>query len=89
MPTIAESGLPGFDFDLWYGVFAPGGTPRAILEQINKAVSAVVELPELKKNMLTQGVDVVSSTVEQFNKLVATDVGKLRKVVRAANIKVD
>ena len=89
VPTIAESGLPGFDFDLWYGVLAPGGTPRPIVTQINKAVSAIVELPDLKKNMLTQGVELVSSSPEAFQKLVAEDVGKLRKVVKAANIKVD
>jgi tripartite-type tricarboxylate transporter receptor subunit TctC len=89
VPTIAESGLPGFDYDTWYGVFVPGGTPRATIAQINKAVSGVVNLPDLKEKMLVQGVALISSSPEQFNKLVAEDVGKLRKVVKAAGIKVD
>ncbi len=89
VPTIAESGLPGFDYDTWYGVLVPGGTPRATIAQINKAVSGVVNLPDLKEKMLVQGVALISSSAEQFNKLVAEDVGKLRKVVKAAGIKVD
>jgi tripartite-type tricarboxylate transporter receptor subunit TctC len=89
VPTIAESGLPGFDYDTWYGVFVPGGTPRAAIAQINKAVSGVVNLPDLKEKMLVQGVALISTSPEQFNKLVAEDVGKLRKVVKAAGIKVD
>jgi tripartite-type tricarboxylate transporter receptor subunit TctC len=89
VPTVAEAGLPGFDYDTWYGVFAPGHTPRAVLAQINKAISGVVELPELKKNMLVQGVVLLSNPPEAFQKMVAEDVGKLRKVVKAANIKVD
>jgi tripartite-type tricarboxylate transporter receptor subunit TctC len=89
VPTIAESGLPGFDYDTWYGIFAPGQTPRAVIGQINKAVSGVVNNPEIKKNMLVQGVELISSSPEAFQKLVAEDIGKLRKIVQAANIKVD
>jgi tripartite-type tricarboxylate transporter receptor subunit TctC len=89
VPTIAESGLPGFDYDTWYGIFAPGKTPRAVIGQINQAVSGVVNIPEIKKNMLVQGVDLISSSPEAFQKLVAEDIGKLRKIVQAANIKVD
>lgn len=89
VPTIAESGLPGFDYDTWYGIFVPGQTPRAIIGQVNKAVSGVVNLPELKKNLLVQGVVLKSSSPEAFSKLVAEDIGKLSKIVKAANIKVD
>ena len=89
VPTVAEAGLPGFDYDTWYGIFIPGKTPRAVIAQINKAVSGVVNLPELKERMLVQGVVLKSSTPEQFNKVVAEDIGKLRKIVQAANIKVD
>ena len=89
VPTIAESGLPGFDYDTWYGIFAPGQTSRAVIGQISKAVAGVVDLPDVKKNMLTQGVVMKSSSPEAFQKLVATDIGLLRKVVTAAKIKVD
>jgi tripartite-type tricarboxylate transporter receptor subunit TctC len=89
VPTVVEAGLPGFDYDTWYGIFAPGRTPRAVIRQINEAVSRVVGLAELKERMLVQGVVLKSSTPEQFNKLVAEDIGRLKKVVEAANIKVD
>jgi tripartite-type tricarboxylate transporter receptor subunit TctC len=89
IPTIAESGLAGFDYDTWYGVFSPGKTPPAVIGQINKAISRVVDLPELKEKMIVQGVVLKSSPPNEFQKLVAEDIGKLRKVVQAANIKID
>ncbi len=89
VPTIAEAALPGFDYDTWYGIFAPGKTPRAAIRQINQAVSGVVNLPEIKKPMLVQGVVMISSSAEAFHKLVAEDIGKLSKIVKAAGIKVD
>ena len=89
VPTIAEAGLPGFDYDTWYGIFVPGRTPAAVVTQINKAVSGVVGDPGLKEKMLVQGVEMTSSSAEAFRKLVAVDIGKLRKVVVTAGIKVD
>jgi tripartite-type tricarboxylate transporter receptor subunit TctC len=89
VPTVAEAALPGFDYDTWYGIFAPGKTPRAVVRRVNQAVSKVVELQELKERMLVQGVVLKSSTAEGFHKLVAEDIGKLSKIVKAAGIKVD
>ena len=89
VPTIAEAGLAGFEFDAWFGIFAPGRTPRAIVTQINEAISRIVNVPELKERMRLQGVVLKSSTPEEFSKLVADDVATLSKVVKAAGIKVD
>mgnify|MGYP001499061644 CR=1 FL=1 len=89
VPTIAEGGLAGYEFDSWYGIFAPGKTPRAVVGQVNAAVSRIVNVPDLKQRMQVQGVTLKSSTPEEFSKLMADDVATLRKVVKAANIKVD
>ena len=89
VPTIAEAALAGFEFDAWFGIFAPGRTPRAIVRQINEAISRIVNVPELKERMRLQGVALKSSTPEDFSKLVSDDVATLSKVVKAAGIKVD
>lgn len=89
VPTIAQGGLPGYEFDSWYGIFAPGKTPRAVIGQVNAAVARIVDVPELKERMRVQGVGLKSSTPGEFSKLVADDVATLLKVVKAANIKVD
>jgi tripartite-type tricarboxylate transporter receptor subunit TctC len=89
VPTIAEGGLASYEFDSWYGIFAPGRTPHAIVRQINTAISRIVNVPELKERMRSQGVALRSSTPEEFSKLVADDVATLSKVVKAAGIKVD
>jgi tripartite-type tricarboxylate transporter receptor subunit TctC len=89
VPTIAEGGLASYEFDSWYGIFAPGRTPHAIVRQINAAISRIVNVPELKERMRSQGVALRSSTPEEFSKLVADDVATLSKVVKAAGIKVD
>lgn len=89
VPTVAESGLQEFDYDTWYGIFAPGRTPRAVVRQINEAVGGVVRDPGLREKMLVQGVEMISSPTEVFSRLVGEDIRKLRKVVAAAGIKVD
>ena len=89
VPTIAEAALAGFDFDSWYGLFAPGKTPPAVIRQVNAAVNRIINVPELKERMRSQGVGLKSSTPQEFAKLMADDVAALRKVVKAAGIKVD
>ena len=89
VPTIAEGGLAGYEFDSWYGIFAPGRTPRAVVGQVNASITRIVNVPELKQRMQVQGVTLKSSTPEEFSKLMADDVATLSKVVKAAGIKVD
>jgi tripartite-type tricarboxylate transporter receptor subunit TctC len=89
VPTIAQGGLPGYEVGSWYGIFAPGRTPPAVIAQANAAIARIVNAPELKERMREQGVGLVSSTPEEFRKLVDNDVTTFRKVVKAANIKVD
>ena len=69
--------------------YSSGQDADAVIAQINKAVSGGVENAGMKEKMLTQGVEMISSSAEAFRKLVAEDIGRLRKVVQAAGIKVD
>ena len=89
VPTIAEVALPGFEIDAWFGLFAPGKTPRAVIKQIDEATKRIIDNPELKQRWQVQGVVLTSSTPEQFGKMMAEDVAKFSKVVKAAGIKVD
>jgi tripartite-type tricarboxylate transporter receptor subunit TctC len=86
MPTVAESGVPGFGVDNWYALFMPGGTDRAIAVKVQEAVSRVVLEPETRKMFLAQGLDVVASSQEEFAKLVAQETARWAKVVKALNI---
>jgi len=88
VPTIAEAGVTGYDVDGWFGIFAPGKTPRAVVNQINAAIGRIVNVPEIKDRMRVQGVVLKSSTPEEFTKLVADDVATYSKIVKAAGIKV-
>jgi len=89
VPTIAEAGVTGYDVDGWFGIFAPGKTSRAVVNQINAAIGRIVNVPEIKDRMRVQGVVLKSSTPEEFTKLVADDVATYSKIVKAAGIKVD
>ena len=67
VPTIAESGVPGYEYSTWYGLLARAGTSRAIVEKLNKATVALLETPEVKQRYLGQGMDPIPSTVEAFS----------------------
>jgi tripartite-type tricarboxylate transporter receptor subunit TctC len=89
VPTIAEAALPGFEIDAWFGLFAPGKTPHAVIKQIDEATKRIISNPELKQRWQAQGVVLTSSTPEQFGRMMAEDVAKFSKVVKAAGIKID
>jgi tripartite-type tricarboxylate transporter receptor subunit TctC len=87
VPTIAESGLPGYEFTSWYGLFAPGGTPSPIVNQVQNAVTKVFERREIRDRFVAEGNEAVGSTPEQFAATVKTDIAKYAKVVKDAQIK--
>jgi tripartite-type tricarboxylate transporter receptor subunit TctC len=90
VPTVAEAGgLPGFDFDLWYGLFAPRKTPKPILNQLSNEVRRIIELPEVKKLLLSQGVSGKWSSPEDFDKFVRIEIDRLGKVVKATGARAD
>ncbi len=89
VPTMAEAALPGYEFQAWFGVFAPTGTPRPVVNQISKEIARIVELPDIKKQFQNQGEEGRSSTPEEFSRFVRTEIEKIRKIVKLAGIRVE
>lgn len=88
VPAISET-LPGYDFQAWFGVFAPAKTPRPVVEQISREVARIVKLPDIKQQFLNQGEEGKGSTPEEFDRFVREEVERYRKVVKLANIRVE
>jgi len=89
VPTVSEAGVPGFEFDTWYGLFAPGATPRALIAQISSDVRAVLSQADVAERFAARGVVPRPSTPEEFDRFVRAEINKLGKVIRAAGIKPD
>ena len=89
LPTVAESGYPGFASVAWVGLLAPAGTPKAIVEQLNAQVLKVMALPETRERMAAFGVEITTSTPDEFAAHIRSEMAKLGKVIRDANIKVN
>lgn len=89
LPTIAESGLPGYSATAWYGVLAPAGTPREIIMKINAEIVKGLRTDEMKKRIASDGGEVIGSTPEEFTAVMKTDIAKWAKVVQASGAQVD
>ena len=89
LPTANESGLPGFNISSWYGILAPGATPKPVVAALNDALVQIIKSPAASKRLLELGVDPVSNTPEQFDALIRADIVKWGKVAKAADIKVN
>lgn len=89
VPTVAEAALPGYAYDLWGGLFAPAHTPRAVVEQINKEVTRIMNLPDIKERLSSQGLVHRELTPEEFDRFVRADIDKLSKVAKVAGIRID
>jgi tripartite-type tricarboxylate transporter receptor subunit TctC len=81
VPTLAESGVPGYEFDTWYAVFAPAKTPATIIGRLNSEIVAVLSDPELVKSMAEQGSDIRSSTPAALGTIVKTETERLGRLV--------
>ena len=86
IPTLAESGLPGFDVTSWFGIAAPAKTPRAIVDQLNSAIVRTVNAPDLRARFLDQGAEPVGNTPEQYTAFIEREIAKWAKVIKAAGI---
>ncbi len=89
LPTVAASGLPGYESISIYGVYAPAGTPEAIIWQLNRAIVAVLNMPEIRERFFSVGMEAVGSTPEQFGATIRADTARLRKVINEAGIRGD
>ena len=87
VPTIEEAGVPGYELSSWYGILAPGGTPRPIVDQLNAAIVKIVAMPDVQKVMIEGGSDPQSSTPDELMARIRADVAKFSALVKASGIK--
>jgi tripartite-type tricarboxylate transporter receptor subunit TctC len=89
VPTLAESGFPGFDMVSWQALVAPAGTPRAVVDRLNAEVAKVLKTPEMKEKMTGLGTDIVANSPEQFAQYLREETAKWSKIVKDAGIKLE
>ena len=87
IPSAVEAGFPGLDSSVWFGLFAPAKTPRAIVMKINRDVVAALQLPEAKAALLAQGAEAVPTTPEEFDRFLKSEIAKWGRVIKEAGIK--
>jgi len=86
IPTVAEAALPGYDITTWFGLLAPAGTPREIVNKLNAVIIGIVNEKEMTNYLIGQGVDPVTTTPDQFAAYIKNEVPKFAKIVKAAGI---
>ena len=89
LPTIAEAGYPGAAVGIWYGLVAPAATPKDILARLQKEITRIQTLPDIRERFVQLGTEPTSSTSEAFTTLVRDELAKWGKVIKAAGVKVD
>src|SRR5258706_4508751 len=89
VPTIAESGLTGYELENWYGVLAPAGTPRGIVNKLNGEIVKILQTQDVKERLNSQGFEIRTSTPEQFAAYLKSEIVKWAKIVKDSGAKVD
>jgi tripartite-type tricarboxylate transporter receptor subunit TctC len=89
IPTVSESGVPGFHISAWDGIFAPAGTPRQVIDTLNAAIRKALVDPQVRNSLLERGAEPVPSTPEEQAKFVASELARWSKVVKQSGASVD
>jgi tripartite-type tricarboxylate transporter receptor subunit TctC len=89
IPTLDETGLPGYEVVNWMGIIAPAKTPRDIVTKLNAEIRAVISAPETRERLLKQGLEPAGSTPEAFDAFIRSEIDKWSRVVKHAGIKPD
>lgn len=89
LPTLAESGLPGYEADTWYGLFTTAGTPQAIVDKLNADVVAVLKSPDIQAFYASQGAEVIADSSEDASRKVRSEVKKWHDVIQAIGLKME
>jgi tripartite-type tricarboxylate transporter receptor subunit TctC len=87
VPTVSEKGLPGYTASTWYGVLTAPGTPQPIINLLNVTLNKILEEPEIKNQLLAQGLEPILTTPSEFSKFISEDKDKWAKVVKQSNSK--
>ena len=86
VPTFTQAGLPGFDVGLWFGLLAPGGTPKAIVDRLNAEVGKIIQAQDFRDKVAAQGLEVFVSSPDQYGALLKAEYEKFGRIVKAAGI---
>jgi len=86
VPTVAEAGLKGYEASNWYGLVAPAGTPKTVIDRLSKELVAILDSPDVRDALLKRGVEAASSSPEQFAVYIKSETAKWGKVIKAANL---
>jgi len=86
VPTTAEQGLEGFDVNIWFGVSAPAGTPRALVQRLNRDLNSTLTAADVKERLATLGLEPHGGTPEEFGRVIREDIERWTKVVKAESI---
>ena len=89
IPTITESGLPGYEVNNWYGILAPRGTPKEIVSKLNAEIVKILNMPDVKESLAVQGAEPVSGTPEQFAAYIKEETEKWAKIVKYSGARLD
>jgi tripartite-type tricarboxylate transporter receptor subunit TctC len=89
VPTIAEAGVPGYEYTTWYGIFAPRGTPAPMISRLNGAVVQAVLSPEVSQRLMPQGAEPSPSTPQELTQYMKEESARWAKVIKAANIRIE
>ncbi len=89
VPTLTQSGLPGFDITGWFGLLAPAGTPKEIVDKVSSEIGKIVRMPDIKDKFVSQGIGPYYSAPEPFTALMKADTAKIAKIIKVANIKLE
>jgi tripartite-type tricarboxylate transporter receptor subunit TctC len=87
LPTVAASGLPGYESMTLYGVYAPAGTANSSINRLNEEIIAALRLPDVKQRFNNSGVETVGTTPEQFGAIIKADIARMGKVIKEAGIR--
>jgi tripartite-type tricarboxylate transporter receptor subunit TctC len=88
-PTIAEAGVPGYDVSTWFGVAAPGATPKDVLQRLNAAIARAIASPEAREALLKQGLEPATGNVEQYTAFVQSELVKNAALAREIGLKAE
>jgi tripartite-type tricarboxylate transporter receptor subunit TctC len=89
LPTISESGVPGYEATLWWGIFAPAKTPKPVIDRLNAEIHKAMATDDMKKVFIDFGAEPVPTTPDAFSSMVKKEIAKWSKVVKDANIKAE
>ncbi len=89
LPTVAESGMPGFDVSTWFGMLAPRGTPKEIIDRLDGEVRKIVQMADVRARLISQGADPIGSTPEEFRTYLKSELVKWEKAVKAVGVRIE